>query len=103
MTPRSSCGQTNGTPSPGGTRRAYSLPADGFDVGAVAASLEHIVRQLSKRQYRNGTFYCWYDEQTGQLRCSLTSRAKDQLPFAGRYRPTADVTDVLQRAATDPR
>jgi hypothetical protein len=43
----------------------YSLPV-GFDLTAVAAALEHVVRQLSKRhRARPGTFYCWYDEQAG--------------------------------------
>ncbi|MFB9331551.1 hypothetical protein [Actinoplanes octamycinicus] len=79
----------------------YSLPI-GFDLAAVAAALQHVVRQLSKRHSgRPGTFYCWYDEQAGQLRCSLTSKTVDELPFGGRYRPTPDVTDVLGLAASD--
>ena len=82
----------------------YALPAAGFDIGAVAATLEHVFRHLSKRQNgQPGTFYCWYDEQAGQLRCSLTSRPVDRLPFGGRYRPTTDVTEVLLQAASDPR
>ncbi len=79
----------------------YSLPI-GFDLAAVAAALEHVVRQLSKRHRgRSGTFYCWYDEQAGQLRCSLTSKPADELPFGGRYRRTSDMTDVLCLAASD--
>jgi hypothetical protein len=82
----------------------YSLPTGGFDVAAVAATLAHVFRQLSTRQNsRTGTFYCWYDEQAGQLRCSLTSRPVDRLPFGGRYRPTVEVTEVLHRAAADPQ
>jgi hypothetical protein len=79
----------------------YSLPI-GFDPVAVAAVLEHVVRQLSKRHLsRPGTFYCWYDGQAGQLRCSLTSKPADELPFGARYRSTSDVTDVLRLAASD--
>jgi hypothetical protein len=79
----------------------YSLPV-GFDLNAVAAALEYVVRHLSKRhRVRPGTFYCWYDEQAGQLRCSLTSKPADELPFGGCYRSTSDVTDVLRLAASD--
>lgn len=79
----------------------YSLPS-GFDRTAVAAALEHVVRHLSKRyRGRPGTFHCWYDEQAGQLRCSLTSKPADELPFGGRYRATSDVTDVLRPAPYD--
>lgn len=81
----------------------YSLPVD-FDVTAVAAALEHVVRQLSKRlRARPGVFYCWYDEQAGQLRCSLTSAPAGDLPFGGRHRSMSDVTDVLRLAASDAR
>ena len=67
-----------------------------------ASPPSHADRQLSKRHSgRPGTFYCWYDEQAGQLRCSLTSKTVDELPFGGRYRPTPDVTDVLRLAASD--
>jgi hypothetical protein len=80
----------------------YGLPA-GFDVGIVVATLGHVVRQLSERHHdRPGTFYCWYDEQAGQLRCSLTSKPPDQLPFGGRYRSTDDVREVLRLAVADP-
>jgi hypothetical protein len=40
----------------------YGLPSGGFDIGAVAATLEHVFRQLSKRQ--NGT------TPSGQARCA---------------------------------
>ena len=82
---------------------AYGLPVGGFDVSAVAAALELVARRLSERlDGRRGTFYCWYDEQAGRLRCSLTSRLADQLPFGGRHQPVLDVAEVLHRAAGDP-
>jgi hypothetical protein len=82
----------------------YGLPVGGFHLGAVAAALKYVFAQLSKRQNGEpGTFYCWYDVQAGQLRCSLTSRPADRLLFGGRYRPTVDVFEVLHLAASDPR
>ncbi|AEV85053.1 hypothetical protein ACWT_4029 [Actinoplanes sp. SE50] len=79
----------------------YSVP-NRFDLTAVAAALEHVVRHLAKRHGPGpGIFYCWYDEQAGQLRCSLTSKPADSLPFGGRYRLTPEVTDVLLLAASD--
>ena len=82
----------------------YGVPAGTFNKSAVAAVLEHVIRQLSTRQNGYpGTFYCWYDEQAGQLRCSLTSRPADRLPFGSRYRPTTEVTEILHLAASDPR
>jgi hypothetical protein len=80
----------------------YSIPEGGFDPSAVSAALQHVARQLSKRSSgQSGTFYCWYDEQAGQIRLSLSSRPVDQLPFGGRYRSVPDADEVLQLAIAD--
>lgn len=79
---------------------AYGLPVGGFDVSAVAAALELVARRLSERlNGRRGTFYCWYDEQAGQLRCSLTSRLADQLPFGGATSYLREEAWALSRSA----
>lgn len=77
---------------------AYVIPADGFDARAVAAALDHVAQQLSER-FTAGTFYAWYDEPAGQLRCSLSSKPADQLPFDGRYTPVTDAAEMLGKAA----
>ncbi|WP_406042343.1 hypothetical protein OG799_01625 [Micromonospora sp. NBC_00898] len=83
----------------------YGVPEGQMDVTAVVAAL-HLVRlELQKRwsgQDASGTFYAWYDEQAGQLRCSLTSASPDRLPFGAPYRSTSDAAEVVALAAADP-
>jgi hypothetical protein len=54
------------------------------------------------RASASGTFYARYDEQAGQLRCSLTSASPDRLPFRAPYRSTFDAAEVVALAAADP-
>ncbi|GIG03004.1 hypothetical protein Cci01nite_80970 [Catellatospora citrea] len=52
-------------------------------------ALRFVEQELRRRladQPNTGTFYAWYDEQAGQLRCSLTSAAPSRLPFGGALR-----------------
>jgi hypothetical protein len=47
------------------------------------------------------SFYAWYDEQAGQLRCSVASVASDGLPFGGRYFTVDSPRPVLELMAAD--
>jgi hypothetical protein len=47
------------------------------------------------------SFYAWYDEQAGQLRCSVASAAPDGLPFGGRYFTVDSPGPVLELMAAD--
>lgn len=64
----------------------YSIPDGRLDVAAVVAALQFVHRELRQRATGSATFYAWYDEQAGQLRCSLTSAPADRLPFRAPYR-----------------
>ncbi|NIJ03460.1 hypothetical protein FHR86_003819 [Paenarthrobacter ilicis] len=68
----------------------------------LAAALDEVVNGLRDRfgtAPNRGTFYAWYDEQAGQLRCSLTSQS--QLPFGGRIRKTTNSALVIDRMLSD--
>lgn len=68
----------------------------------LAAALDEVVKGLRgrfKTAPNRGTFYAWYDEQAGQLRCSLTSQS--QLPFRGTIRTTTDSALVIDRMLSD--
>ncbi|GHJ47032.1 hypothetical protein Cs7R123_43740 [Catellatospora sp. TT07R-123] len=74
------------------------------DVEATVMALDVVQRELRRRladQPNPGTFYAWYDEQAGQLRCSLTSASPGRLPFSGTYRVTGDAAEVVALAAAD--
>ncbi|TVU64864.1 hypothetical protein FQP90_07380 [Paenarthrobacter nitroguajacolicus] len=71
---------------------AYSVaPLPRSSAVDLAAALDEVVNGLRNRfkaAPHSGTFYAWYDEPAGQLRCSLTSQSR--LPFGGRIRTTND-------------
>ena len=69
----------------------------------LLAALQDVALGLRDRfatSEQRGHFYAWYDDQAGQLRCSLTSQPK--LPFAGSIRTTSDPRDVVHRLLEDP-
>ncbi|SCE74362.1 hypothetical protein GA0074696_0577 [Micromonospora purpureochromogenes] len=80
----------------------YGVPDAAIDVPAVVAALHLVHRELGRRRASPGTFYAWYDEPAGQLRCSLTSAPADRLPFAAPYRSTTDAAEVVALVAADP-
>ncbi|WP_446217594.1 hypothetical protein [Micromonospora sp. IBHARD004] len=80
----------------------YGVPEGATDVPAVVAALQLVHRELGQRWASPGTFYAWYDEQAGQLLCSLTSAPSDRLPFAAPYRSTTDAAEVVALVAADP-
>ncbi|MFI7597587.1 hypothetical protein [Actinoplanes sp. NPDC049681] len=82
----------------------YSVAADSIVVADAVAALQHVATELRQRfadHAGTATFYAWYDEQAGQVRCSLRSRAPEDLPFGAAYRTTEDAADVVRLAATD--
>ncbi|MEV0454060.1 hypothetical protein [Catellatospora methionotrophica] len=84
----------------------YGLDGRPVDVEATVAALDAVRRGLADRladQPHPGTFYAWYDDQTGQLRCSLSSAAPDGLPFGEPYRVTGDAAEIVAAAAADPQ
>jgi hypothetical protein len=86
-------------------RWCYGIPAEPVDVADAVAALHFVADGLRHRLAGHagpGTFYAWYDEQAGQLRCSLTSSPPDRLPFRASYYITADAADVVRLSAADP-
>jgi hypothetical protein len=83
----------------------YGVPAGGVVVDAVVTALVAVGDEL-RRRFASGVgpavFYAWYDEQAGQLRCSLTSRPTTALPFGSRYRLTDDPRAVVTLASANP-
>jgi len=81
----------------------------GFDPAAldpkvVESALLAVGEQLRRRLTSISwpvTFYAWYDEQAGQLRCSVASVAPDALPFGGHYFAVEGPGPVLELMAAD--
>ena len=48
------------------------------------------------------TFYCWYDEQAGQLRLSVTRQPPTRLPFGVPVEVVGDPGEVVRLALGDP-
>ncbi|MER7362638.1 hypothetical protein [Nonomuraea wenchangensis] len=85
---------------------AFRFAPEGFDAGPVARALVTVGERLGARFADAGgpvTFYAWYDEQAGQLRCSVASVEPDDLPFRGRFRSVDDPAPVLALMAADVR
>ena len=83
---------------------SYSVEPNSIDVADVVAALHHVTQGLRDRFASHvgvATFYAWYDEQTGQLRCSVRSVAPESLPFGAAYRTVADAAEVVRLAAAD--
>ncbi|WP_327009480.1 hypothetical protein OHA72_20900 [Dactylosporangium sp. NBC_01737] len=68
--------------------RWFGIPDGAVDAPAVTVALDEAGRRLRVR-FGDApgpvTFYAWYDEQAGQLRCALRSVAPDALPFGARH------------------
>lgn len=76
-----------------------SLPSSAADLAAALDEVVDGLRDRFRTAPNRGTFYAWYDEHAGQLRCSLTSQG--QLPFGGRIRTTNDSALVIDRMLSD--
>lgn len=82
----------------------YSVGMGSVNVPAVVAALNVVAETLRQRlaTHCSGTFYAWYDQQAGQLRCSLSSFPPESLPFRAHYAVTGDAVEVVHLAAADP-
>ncbi|WP_410623772.1 hypothetical protein [Amycolatopsis sp. cmx-8-4] len=69
--------------------------------GEVVAAFEALTEVLAGR-LTGVTFYVWHDEQVGALRCSVSSRAPEALPFGGSYRLAGDLTPIVDAFLADP-
>ncbi|MEU1393628.1 MULTISPECIES: hypothetical protein [unclassified Nonomuraea] len=79
--------------------------AEGFDAGLVEQALVAVGERLGTRFADVAgpvTFYAWYDEQAGQLRCSVASVEPSDLPFGGAFRPVDNPVPVVALMAADP-
>jgi hypothetical protein len=87
-----------------GNLAAFDVDPEGFDVQPVERALVVVGERLGARftdVARPVTFYAWYDEQAGQLRCSVASVEPDDLPFGGWFRPVDSPMPVLALMAAD--
>ncbi|MEZ7126374.1 hypothetical protein ACBR40_13690 [Nonomuraea sp. AD125B] len=83
---------------------AFGFVPQGFDVRPAERALVTLGERLRARfvdVVGPVTFYAWYDEQAGQLRCSIVAAEPDDLPFGGRYRAVDDPAPVLALMAAD--
>lgn len=82
---------------------AYSVAGSSTSAAAdVVLALRDVAENLRLRLEGSevrGKFYAWYDEQAGQLRCSLTSR--ESLPFGAKVHATSDLAEVVGMALAD--
>jgi len=78
----------------------------GMSAGEVVAAFEEAAEALRERvavaEHRGpATFYVWHDGEAGQLRCSISSSAHDELPFGSDYRVTADLHEIVTEFLED--
>ncbi|WP_084962757.1 hypothetical protein [Thermoactinospora rubra] len=83
---------------------AFGVGPESFDARSVERALGVVGERLVMRFVDVAgpvTFYAWYDEQAGQLRCSVASVEPGDLPFEGRFRTVDDPAPVLALMAAD--
>jgi hypothetical protein len=78
----------------------------GMSPDEVVAAFEEAADALRDKVAAAGhagpaTFYVWHDGQAGQLRCSVTSAADDDLPFGDAYEVTSDLHAIVQEFLMD--
>ena len=82
----------------------FQVPEGSQDQTALASTLVAIGEALRAR-FRGArppaTFYAWYDEQAGQLRCALRSVGTDDLPFRAAYEVVVDPAPVVASLVSD--
>ncbi|MGA4994286.1 hypothetical protein [Nonomuraea bangladeshensis] len=88
-----------------GNLMTFGFAPEGFDAGLVEQALVAVGKRLGLRFADVAgpvTFYAWYDEQAGQLRCSVASVEPHNLPFRGGFRPVDSPVPVVALMAADP-
>ena len=78
----------------------------GMSASEVVAAFEEAAEALRERvaeaQHRGpATFYVWHDGEAGQLRCSISSSAHDDLPLTAEYRVIADLAEIVTEFLED--
>ncbi|MEV4835924.1 hypothetical protein AB0K05_15465 [Nonomuraea sp. NPDC049486] len=87
-----------------GNLMAFGFAPEGFDAEPVEQAFVTVGERLGARFADLAgpvTFYAWYDEQAGQLRCSAASVEPDDLPFRGRFRLVDSPVPVVALMAAD--
>ncbi|WP_344857226.1 hypothetical protein [Planomonospora alba] len=82
----------------------FGFDSEDFDAAPVGQALGAVGDRLRERFADVPgpvTFYARYDEQAGQLRCSVASAEPDGLPFGGRSRPVSTPAPALALMAAD--
>ena len=78
----------------------------GMSAGEVVTAFEEAAEALREKvaeaEHRGpATFYVWHDGEAGQLRCSISSSANDDLPLGPDYQVTADLHEIVTEFLED--
>lgn len=83
---------------------APSLERALLTVSDVVGALHATIAALRERVTGPALFYLWHDDRAGQLRCGITSRPAEDLPFGSEYRLTTDLAAIVAGyLLTDPK